>query len=84
MGREPLLPENGLGGRQARDGQAIRRAGHVVETQFVAQHDRTWIAAVLTANADLDIRPRLATRGDREAHELAHAVPIQADERTTS
>src|SRR5207244_712443 len=39
--------------------------------------DRAWIAAVLAADADLQIRLHAATALGAEAHQLAHAVAVQ-------
>ena len=45
---------------EARDRHAVRRARHVVEADLMTERHRGGIAAVLTADADLDVRSRLA------------------------
>ena len=47
----------------------------------MAEGDRVRIAAVLAADADLEVGPRLAAALGADAHELADAVPIDGDER---
>jgi hypothetical protein len=47
----------------------------------VAERHRGGIAAMLAADADLEVRPRLATAGNADLHELADTVAIDRDER---
>src|SRR5262245_14504075 len=75
------LAERGLGGGEARDRHAERRAGHVVELHLVAERDRGGIAAVLAADSDLELRLDLAAALDADPHELAYAVAVDGDER---
>src|SRR5829696_4281036 len=49
--------ERGLGGGETGDRDAERRAGHVVEADRLALPDRLGIAAVLAADAQLDVGP---------------------------
>src|SRR5437879_7485938 len=70
------LAERGLGCGKAGDRHAIGRAGDVVEPDLVAERHGGRIAAMLTANADLQIRPDLAAAGDADLHQLANAVAI--------
>ena len=53
-----LRRERRLRRREPRDRHAVRRAGHVVEPDPVAELDRARIAAVLAADADLELRSR--------------------------
>src|ERR1051326_7156252 len=76
-----VFPECRLGGGEAGDRYAERRAGNVIEPDLVAEGDRGGIAAVLAANAELDIGPHLLPALDRDAHQFAHAVAIERDER---
>src|ERR1700675_3277778 len=46
---------------KAGDRHAIGRARNVIEPDFVAERDGSGIAAMLAANADLEIGPRLAS-----------------------
>src|SRR5499427_881179 len=50
----------GLGGRELGDRHAERRARHVVEPDPVAELDARRIAAVLAADAELELRALLA------------------------
>ena len=52
--------EHGLGRREAGHRHAERRAGHVVEADPLALVDRRRVAAVLAADADLEVRARRA------------------------
>src|SRR6185437_14483204 len=52
--------DRGLRRGKAGDRHAIGRAGDVVEADLVAEGDGSGIAAVLAADADLQIRPRLS------------------------
>ena len=54
--------ERGVRGGQPGDRDAERRARHVVETDLVAERDRIGIAAVLAADAELEIGTRRAPR----------------------
>src|SRR5580704_5113978 len=76
-----VLAERRLGGSQAGDRHAERRAGDVVETDLVAERDRGGVAAVLAANAELDVGPHLAAALDRDAHQFADTLAIESDER---
>ena len=42
----------------------------------MTQVDRLGVAAVLAADPDLHLRPRLAAFGDRDRHQPAHAVLV--------
>src|SRR5262249_59126750 len=75
------LAERGLRGGKARDRHPGRRARDVVEPDIVAEGDRGGIATVLAADSELEVVPRLAPALDRDAHELAHALAIERDER---
>src|SRR5215207_1311212 len=67
--------------REARDRHAEGRAGHVVEPQPVAERHGARLAAVLAADADLEVRPGGATLRHREADQLAHAGLVEHLER---
>src|SRR5262245_66214627 len=75
-----VLAERGLGRREAGDGDAERRAGDIVERELVAERDRGRVAAVLAADADLQLGARLAAALDADAHQFAHALAIDGDE----
>src|SRR5262245_29767393 len=70
-----------LGGGQARDRQTVRRAGHVVEPAALAELDRAGIAAVLTADADLERAPLAAAALDGDADQRADPVLVDRLER---
>src|SRR5687768_17471457 len=75
------LGQRGLRGGEARDGHAIGRAAHVVEPQLMAELYRIRIAAVLAANAELDVGTGLPAEGDGGLHQLADAGDIERGER---
>src|SRR5207244_2657569 len=62
--------------RQPRDRDAVRRRAHVVEPHLVKEVDRRRVAAVLAADADLEIAPRPTPALDADANEIAHAFDI--------
>src|SRR5690606_35361307 len=58
------------------DRDAEGRAAHVVQADAVAEHDAGWIAAVLAADADLEIGASPPAAFDAELHQLADAFLI--------
>ncbi len=70
------LAQRRLRGGQARDRHAERRTRHVIEPDFVAKGDRGRIAAVLAANAELEIFTDFAAALRGDAHKLADAVAV--------
>src|SRR6516165_2310203 len=79
-GAGSTLADGCLRRREARDWHAVGRAGHVVETGLVAEHHRGRIAAMLAADADLEMRPPLAAARHADLHQLADAVAAEGDE----
>src|SRR3954454_16387093 len=75
------LAERGLRGGEPRDRHAERRARHVVEPDLVAERDRSRIAAVLAADADLEVLAHLAAPLDADPHQRADDVAVDRDER---
>src|SRR6184192_648983 len=73
--------ERRLGGRDARDRHAVRRAAHVVEPGQLEELDRLGIAAVLAADAELEVRLGLAAGPRRESDQPAHARAVDRLER---
>ena len=67
--------------REAGNGNAIRRARHVVEPQVMAERDRARLAAVLAADADFERRPHAPTLADAVADQAANAVLVEHLER---
>src|ERR1700687_2112844 len=74
------LAECSLRRGQPRDRHAVGRARDVVQSDLVAERDRSRIAAMLAADPDLDVRAGLAAAGDADLHQLADAVAIDRDE----
>src|ERR1039457_1744215 len=70
-----------LRGGQAGDGDAERRAGHVVHAHAVAELHRARLAAVLAADADFQVRIRLAAALDGNLHQLANTFLVEDGER---
>src|SRR5690606_19346598 len=77
----PRRHDRGAARLQPRNGDAERRAGHVVEPDLVAEVHRVGVAAVLAADAQLDPRPRLPALLGGDADEPPHAVPVEGLER---
>src|ERR1035437_2845398 len=69
-----------LRGGQAGDGDAERRAGHVVHAHAVAELHRARLAAVLAADADFQVRVGLAAAIDRHLHQLADTFLVEDGE----
>ncbi len=57
------------------------RAAHVVHAHVVAELDAVRLAAVLAADADLELRPGGAALLDADLDQLADAVPVERLER---
>src|SRR5947207_14791325 len=76
-----LLAERGLRRGEPRDRHAERRARHVVEPDLVAEHDRSRIAAVLAADADLEVPAHLAAALDADPNQRADAIAVDRPER---
>ena len=72
---------NGLRRRQARDGHAERRAGHIVEAGSVAEFHRGRVAAVFAADAELESGLGLAAQLHRHFNQPADALLVNARER---
>src|SRR5262245_7738678 len=53
-----FLIQRRAGGGQARDGDAVRRGAHVVQAGLVEELDRGRVAAVLAADAHLQVGTR--------------------------
>src|SRR5215471_14753606 len=66
--------------RQSRDRHAIGRAGDVVEPGLVAEEHRRRVAAVLAANAELELGAHLAAALAGDLDQLAHALGIERGE----
>src|SRR5258708_5853159 len=72
---------SGLRVGEAGDRHARGRAGHVVEPDLVADRHRGRIAAVLAADAELEVLARVAAALGRDLHQFAHALAVDRDER---
>src|SRR3546814_19907248 len=79
-GEGALLPlpcrQAGLGGGQAGDRHPRGRAAHIIQPGRLAERDRSRIAAVLAADADLEIRPGRLAPLDPDPHEPADPTLI--------
>src|SRR4249920_769510 len=76
-----LPAQSGLRRGQTRDRDPERRARHVIERGAMAELDARGIATVLSADADLELGPRLAPARDRPLDQRADAVGIDGHER---
>src|SRR6266566_5733954 len=77
----PLLLERRLRRSKPRDGDAERRARHVVHPHMVAELHRRGLAPVLAADPDLQLVAAAAAQPHRELDQLAHAVLVEHLER---
>src|SRR4051812_5424784 len=66
--------EHRLGRREARDRDAERRAGDVVEADPLALVDRLRVAAMLAADPELDVGTRAPPLVDRDLHQARDRV----------
>ncbi len=66
-----------MGGREASDRDTEGGARHIVQAECVAQFDARWIAAMLSANPDLELLADLPAFLDTHPHELADTFAIQ-------
>src|SRR6478672_3768085 len=76
-----LLAERGLRRGKPGDRHAERRARYIVETDLVAERDRRRIAAVLAADANLEVFAHPAAALDADPHQRADAIAIDRHER---
>jgi len=74
-----LLRERRLGRGEPGDWHPVGRAGNVVEADLVAEADGGRIAAVLAADAELQVLARAAAALGADAHELAHPLAVDGD-----
>ena len=85
ISRDPLaaayVRERRLRRRQPRHRHAEGRAAHVVEPDLVEELDRRRVAAVLAADAELEVRLRRAALRHRDLHQLADAGLVDRRER---
>ena len=70
-----------LSGSQTGDRNTERRAGHIVQTHVVAELDGGRVAAVLTADAQAQIRAGLAAVLGSHLNQRAYAILIQVSKR---
>src|SRR5687768_13122690 len=80
------LPQRRLGGGQAGDRHPERRAAHVVHPGLVAEHHAVRVAAVLPADAHLQVLPGLRlptgpTLLDAHLDQLTYTVHVDRLER---
>ena len=66
--------EGGLCGGEAGDGDAVGGAGHVVEAKVVAEGDALRLAAMLAADAQLDVRAHLLGLGDSDLQNKSTSI----------
>src|SRR5689334_16243687 len=66
--------QGGSGRGEAGDRHPVRRAGDVLEAHPIEEIDRLWIAAVLAADAEVEIRVRRAPPLTGDPHKLPHPV----------
>jgi hypothetical protein len=71
-----LFCQRGLGSGESRDWNTEWTATDVVQPQAVTEFHGIGITAVFPADAELDLRSRLAPFLDRDLHQLADAVLI--------
>src|SRR5204863_1073285 len=79
--RRAGLGERSLRRCQPRERDAERRAADVVEPKLVAERDRLRLAAVLAADAELQLRLGRAAALDPDTHQIAHSALVERLER---
>src|SRR3954469_18931705 len=80
-GLDPGLLQRRLSRRPPRQRHAIGRAADVVEPEAVAERDRVGLAAVLAADAQLQVVLDAAAALDRDAHQVADTILVERLER---
>src|SRR5262245_55403521 len=75
--RADLICQRRVSGGQQRDRHAVRRTAHVIQPDLVAEDHRFGVAAVLAADADLQIGARRASVLDADFEKLPHAFLIE-------
>src|SRR5262249_45889732 len=75
-----VLAERRLCRREPGDRNPERRAGNVIKTNLMAERNRGRVAAVLAADADLEIIACRAAALDADPHQLADPFAIDRDE----
>src|ERR1700744_1314348 len=75
------LAERRLRRSKASDRHAVGRARDVIQSDLVAECDRSGIAAMFAANADLEIGTSLAATRHADLHQFADAVAIDRNKR---
>src|SRR6266542_4434460 len=75
--RADLVGQRRMSGGQQRDRHAVRRTAHVIQPDLVAEDHLFGVAAVLAADADLQIGARRASVLDADFEELPHAFLIE-------
>src|SRR5436190_13549568 len=68
--------QRGLCRGQPRDRNPVGAGADVIEPDLVEEMDRRRVAAVLAADAELEIGPRRAAAFDADAHEIADALDV--------
>src|SRR5262249_29962386 len=71
-----LLLQRRLGGRQAGDRHPEGAATHVIQADLVAELDRVGVAAVLPADANLQLLARRPAPFHAQFHQAAHTVHV--------
>ena len=62
---------------QTCDRHAERRAGHIIQTSVMAELDSARVAAMLTADAEVDVRTGCAAQFGSHLDQFAHTGLIQ-------
>src|SRR5829696_6973638 len=75
------IAQCGLRRCQPRDRHAVWAARDIGQADFVAEHHAAWLAAVLTADADLQIRAGRSTALGAHLYELSDALLVEHLER---
>src|SRR5947208_861970 len=76
-----LHRQSGLRSGKTRDRHPVRRRADVVEADLFEEVDRRGIAAMLAADPELQILPRLPSELDPRLHHLADAFDVDRRKR---
>ena len=78
--RRSRLLQRRLRRREPGDRHAVGRGADIIEADALAEGDAGRIAAMLAANAELEVRPGRPAALDRDRDQLADALDVDADE----
>src|SRR5262249_38736376 len=79
-----FLGYSSLRGGQGCNGHAVRRATDIIQADLVTEHHARGVAAVLSANSDLQLLTGLASPAHADFHQSANSVLVNRLKRVIS